>query len=107
MDPSLRERFACLGPIRGIGRVSSGSPAVFVLRLPPGQPIPRTMGATLALARRGLGMLPAKRAIEALVREGRGLTFGIGKPLFLQRCFSVPSLTLCGTSLWPFWEASQ
>ncbi len=73
VDPALRERLARLGPIRGIGRVSSGSPAVFAPRLPPGQPMPRTIDATLALARRGLEMLPAKRAIEAVVRDGRVL----------------------------------
>ena len=73
MDSSLRERLARLGPIRGIDRVSSGSPAAFVLRLLPGHSMPRTIDATLSLARRGLEMLPAKRAIEALVRDGRVL----------------------------------
>lgn len=71
MDSSLRERFARLGPIQGVGRVSSGLPAIFVLRLPPGHGTPRTIDATLALARRGLSLLRAKRAIEALVEDGR------------------------------------
>ncbi len=71
MDSSLRERFARLGPIRGVDRVSSGSPAVFVLRLPPGRGVPRTIDSMFALARRGLTMLRAKRVIEALVADGR------------------------------------
>lgn len=71
MDSSLRERFARLGPIRGIDRVTSGSPAVFVLRLPQGRDIPRTIDGMFALARRGLTMLQAKRAIEALIEDGR------------------------------------
>lgn len=71
MDSSLRERFARLGPVRGIDRVTSGSPAVFVLRLALDGSRPRTIDATHALARRGLSMLRAKRAIESLVEKGR------------------------------------
>jgi putative transcriptional regulator len=71
MDSSLRERFARLGPIRAIDRVTSGSPAVFVLRLPLDGPRPRTIDATHALARRGLSMLRAKRAVESLLEKGR------------------------------------
>ena len=48
----------------------SGSPAVFVLRLPQNRAVPRTIDATHALARRGLTMLQAKRAIETLVETG-------------------------------------
>lgn len=71
MDSKWRERFAQLGPIRDIDRVSSGSPAVFVLRLSPDGPVPRTIDAMHALARRGMTMLRAKRAIEALLEDGR------------------------------------
>ena len=71
MDSLLRARFAQLGPIRGIARVASGSPGMFVLRLPPGHGTPRTIDATHALARRGLTLLRAKRAIERLIAEGR------------------------------------
>jgi len=71
MDAELRERFARLGPIRDIGRVPLGSPAVLVLRLPPGGPVPRTIDATHALARRGMTMLRAKRAVEAMLGDGR------------------------------------
>jgi putative transcriptional regulator len=62
MDSS-RARFARLGPVRQIDRVISGSPAVFAIRLAPGAP--RTIDATFTLARRGISMLKAKRAIEA------------------------------------------
>ena len=72
MDSSLRERFARLGPIRAIDRVKSGSPAVFVLRLPlAGGPRPSTIDAAHASARRGMSMLRAKRAIESLLVKGR------------------------------------
>lgn len=71
MDSMWRERFARLGPIRDIDRVPSGSPAVFVLRLPPGGPVPRTIDAIHALARRGMTMLRAKRAVEAMLEDGR------------------------------------
>ena len=71
MDLLLRERFARLGPIRAVDRVQSGSPATFVLRLPKEHEAPRTIDAILALVRRGLTMLRAKRTIEALVEDGR------------------------------------
>src|SRR5437879_1226120 len=70
MDSSLRERFAQLGPIRAADRVPCGSPAVFVLRLRlrRGQEPPRTIDATLALVRRGMTMLRAKRKMEELLQ---------------------------------------
>lgn len=71
MDSSLRERFARLGPIQAIDRVTSGSPAVFVLRLALDGSRPRTIDATHALARRGLSLLRAKRAVESLLEKGR------------------------------------
>ncbi len=71
MDSLLKERFARLGPIRDVDRVSCGSPAVFVLRLPEEGHVPRTIDGMMALARRGMTMLKAKRAIEALVEDGR------------------------------------
>lgn len=71
MQSSLRERFARLGSIRAVDRVTSGSPAAFVLRLPPGYSIPKTVDATLSLARRGMALLDAKRTIETLVEDRR------------------------------------
>jgi putative transcriptional regulator len=71
MDLSLKERFAGLGPTRGVDRVTSGSPAVLVLRTSLDVTRPRTIEATLALARCGLSMLRAKRATEALLEDRR------------------------------------
>jgi putative transcriptional regulator len=70
MNSSLRADFARLGPIRVVDRVSSGSPAVFVLRLIAHRR-PRTVDGAMALARRGLTLLRAKRAMEELVETGR------------------------------------
>ena len=69
MNLELRARFAQLGPIRGIDRVPSGSPAAFVLRRPERLDGIRSIDAMLTLARRGISMLRAKRAIEELIAE--------------------------------------
>jgi putative transcriptional regulator len=45
----------------------------FILRLLEGQSAPRTIDGTLSLAKRGMPMLRAKRAMEALL--GRGKAF--------------------------------
>jgi putative transcriptional regulator len=71
MDSSLKERFARLGPIRAVERVSSDSPALFVLRLPRHPATPKTVDGALALTRRGTTMLRAKRAMEDLLANGR------------------------------------
>ncbi len=70
MDSSLRERFARLGQIRAADRVSSGSPGVFVLRPRNENATIRTVDAALTLARRGLPLLRAKRAMEELLADG-------------------------------------
>ncbi|HEX2942905.1 MAG TPA: helix-turn-helix domain-containing protein [Rhodopila sp.] len=51
--------------------MSYGSPAVFVLRLMQGQAIPDIVDGAIALARRGITLLRAKRAVEELVSTGR------------------------------------
>ena len=71
MDLSLKERFARLGPIRAVDRVSCGSPADLVLRLSQDHATLRTIDGMFALVRRGLGMLEAKHAIEAVVGGSR------------------------------------
>ena len=71
MDSTLKARFARLGPIRAVDRVGSGSAAVFVLRLVATGETPKTIDAMHVLARRGLTMLRAKRAVEALLVDGR------------------------------------
>jgi putative transcriptional regulator len=70
MDSSLRERFARLGPVQAIARASSGSPAVFVLRLSRNGAAIGTVDGALTLARRGLPLLRAKRAMEELLATG-------------------------------------
>ncbi len=71
MESSLMERLARLGPIRVAPRATSGSPAVFVLRHPVTDPIPRTIDATMLLVYHGMAMLRGKRAIEAMLDDGR------------------------------------
>src|SRR3990170_4705923 len=65
MQSKLKERLARLGPIRGVDRVVSGSPAVLVLRV--GRERPDTIAAIHALAKRGMSLLKAKRAVEAAI----------------------------------------
>ena len=67
---SLREVLGRLGPIRDIDRVQSGSPVDLVLRLERKLADVRTIDAALALAKRGLTMLRAKRVVEAVVEHG-------------------------------------
>jgi len=71
MDSSLRELFGRAGPIRAIDRVPSGSPVAFILRRVPNNAAPKTIDGTLALARRGMPMLRAKRTMEALLTRGK------------------------------------
>ena len=66
---SLREEFARLGPIRAIDRVSSGSPAVVVLRMGELGDV-KTVTAAISLYRPGLTMLRGKRAMEAMLDDG-------------------------------------
>ena len=80
MDSSLRELLGRLGPIRAADRVQCGSSAVFVLRLRPGQGVPKTINATLALVKRGMTMLLVEqnaRAALALSHRGYVLANGV------------------------------
>ena len=72
MSSSLKEEFAQRVPVRDIGRVPFGSPVAFVLGVRDGrlQDV-QTVPAVLALARRHLPMLRAKRTVEAVVETGR------------------------------------
>ena len=70
MKRLLRERFARLGPIRDIVRVSSGSPAVLALRPAADLARVRTIPAIRSLAKRGMKMIGAKRAVERMVEKG-------------------------------------
>ena len=53
--------------------MSSGSPATLVLRPSNGLAKVRTIDAIRALARRGMTLLRAKRAVEAMVEDGSAL----------------------------------
>ena len=67
---SFKERFERLGLVRGINPVSSGSPATLSLRMSRSLAETLTIEAMIALRRRGVPVLKAKRAVEAAV-EGR------------------------------------
>jgi DNA-binding transcriptional regulator YiaG len=71
MELSLREKFARLGPTLAIDPVQSGSPEVLVLTRAADWERIKTVFAILALRRRGLAMLKAKRAIEAAMETGK------------------------------------
>ncbi len=74
MDSSLKERLARLGPTQAVSRVPSGSAAAFALRpASGGKAAVRAVTAALALARRGVPMLRAKRAVEEMLDRGRAV----------------------------------
>jgi DNA-binding transcriptional regulator YiaG len=70
MNSSLKERFARLGPTQVIDRVHDGSPAVLSLR-PSRRRSVNTVLIALALAKRGISLLRAKRAVEEMIERGR------------------------------------
>ena len=94
----MKARFARLGPIRAVDRVSSGSPALFVLRLSQTQVTPETIEAALALTRRGATMLRAKRAMEELLASGR--TF-VDLPIVEDRAALAGELARAGIAAAP------
>lgn len=65
----FKERLARLGPIRAVDRVPSGSRVVVELRVADVSKV-KVVTATEILARRGLSMLKAKRAVEAALAAG-------------------------------------
>jgi putative transcriptional regulator len=67
---SLKEEFAQRGLVRAIDRVPSGLPVDLIIWRGADLSRIRTIDATLALAKRGMTMLKAKRAVEAVVEEG-------------------------------------
>jgi putative transcriptional regulator len=69
VDPTLRERLERLGPVRTVDVVPDGSPEVLTLRGEAKGCEFLTVRAALALARRGLSLLEAKRADEILLDE--------------------------------------
>jgi putative transcriptional regulator len=75
MKSSLKARLERLGPVRGVDRVKSGSPAVIVIRPRPGNSPGRvkSVDAALALARRGLSLVKAKHVIEEVLEKGEAI----------------------------------
>lgn len=71
MNSSLRERLGRLGPVRDIARVPSGSPAIISLSPARSPETVQTVTAALALAKRGLSLLKAKRVLEEMLATGR------------------------------------
>jgi hypothetical protein len=71
MNSSLKARIARLGPARAVVPVASGSPANLVLSPVRPRAEIRTIPAAIELARRGVSLLKAKRAIEAMLDQGR------------------------------------
>lgn len=70
MKSLLRERLERLGPVRDVDRVPHGSPDVLTFKPEPDARNILTVRAALALARRGLSLLQAKRVMEKLLDEG-------------------------------------
>jgi DNA-binding transcriptional regulator YiaG len=66
---SLKERLEQRGLIRGIGPVQSGSPEIVVLSLSEGLSQTKSISAMIALRRRGVPTLKAKRAVEAAMER--------------------------------------
>jgi DNA-binding transcriptional regulator YiaG len=64
---SLREQFERLGRVQGIDPVRSGSSATVSLRLIGKLDQTKTVEAVIALRRRGVPTLKAKRAVEAAI----------------------------------------
>lgn len=69
MKRTLKERFERLGPIRGIDRVRSGSAVTLILRPDDGMAKVRTIDLAQHLAKRGLSLLRAKRAVEKMLER--------------------------------------
>jgi DNA-binding transcriptional regulator YiaG len=69
MKSSLKERLERLGPVTDVSRVVSGSPVVMFLRPATNREL-KPVSATLALAKRGLSLLKAKRAVEEIMQKG-------------------------------------
>jgi len=68
---ALKEKFARLGPTQVVDLVRSGSSEVAALAPSSDLRRVKTIEAILALRRRGLSMLKAKRAIETASKEGK------------------------------------
>ncbi len=68
---SWKARFAHRANGKGVNRVPSGSPAILNLRIDQGAPLVNSIAAIETLVRRHVPLLKAKRAIEAVLADGR------------------------------------
>lgn len=73
MKQELKDRFAQLGPIQGIARVRSGSPADVVLRVAGKLSDVKTIDAMIGLVRRNVELRVAKHAIEDMLLKGEAV----------------------------------
>lgn len=95
MRSSLKERLGRLGPIRDVSRVVSGSPLTLSLS-PNREPAEiLTVPLALALAKRGLTLLKAKRVTEELLDRGRVV---VRLPLVEDEAALADELTAAGCS---------
>lgn len=92
MDSSSKERFERLARTQVLEPVRSGSPAVLVLRPAGSGSDIDTIPAVMALVRRGVGLLPAKRALEACRETGRVV---LQVPLVEDRSILADELSAC------------
>ncbi|WP_170761407.1 hypothetical protein [Ruegeria lacuscaerulensis] len=69
-NPSLKQRFECLGAVREIDQVRSGSSENTALIRKRGSEA-QVPSAAIALARRGASMLKAKRCLEGFLKDGQ------------------------------------
>ena len=96
MSSSLKERLARLGPSKAADQNRSGSSAILALRPDLDLSKVKTIPAIQSLYKRGMSMLRAKRAVEALVEEGRAV-------ILVPKIESLPALTAdlqeCGVAM--------
>ena len=85
---SLKARLERLGPVRDVPRVTSGSPVLMILGPARKLRDVKAVSASLAIAKRGLSLLQAKRAIEKMLDKG-----SVVLALQLPFCFEVRALS--------------
>ena len=93
MTSELRAKFERLGRVKADDRVLSGSAETVTLRLGPDLSAAKTISAVLALRRRHVPTLKAKRAVEATL-EGLVVTFEA--PMVEDAARLVEELRECG-----------
>jgi hypothetical protein len=93
MTSSLRAKFERLGRVKEDDRVLSGSPETLTLRLGPDLSAAKTISAVLALRRRHVPTIKAKRAVEAAIE---GLTVSFVAPMVEDLPLLIREVEECG-----------